>query len=111
MSQSRITTEKLPPIHPGDVLADTPREAGISATSAAIAMGLPPDSIEGRSGCSVPSETTVNVNPSDAALAPVTAVPDGKISETTTPGSLVETSKTLFPVFVELQRERQSHRT
>src|ERR1700733_10295044 len=45
MSKSRITTEKLPPIHPSDVLADTLREAGISATSAAIAMGLPPSTL------------------------------------------------------------------
>jgi addiction module HigA family antidote len=54
MSKSRITTEKrtardatekLPPIHPGDVLADSLREAGISATSAAIAMGLPPSTL------------------------------------------------------------------
>jgi addiction module HigA family antidote len=34
--------EKLPPIHPGEALADALREAGISASSAAIAMGLPP---------------------------------------------------------------------
>jgi len=61
MSKARITTEKrtardgptsttrqsrqLPPIHPGDVLTDTLREAGISATSAAIAMGLPPSTL------------------------------------------------------------------
>ena len=54
MSKSRITiekrtardaNEKLPPIHPGDVLADTLREAGTSATSAAIAMGLPPSTL------------------------------------------------------------------
>jgi len=32
---------KLPPIHPGEALADALREAGISASSAAIAMGLP----------------------------------------------------------------------
>jgi addiction module HigA family antidote len=38
-------TEKLPPIHPGEVLADTLREAGISATSAAIAMALPPSTL------------------------------------------------------------------
>jgi addiction module HigA family antidote len=42
MLKSRITTEKLPPIHPGEALADALREAGISASSAAIAMGLPP---------------------------------------------------------------------
>jgi antitoxin HigA-1 len=58
MSKSRITTEKpqgrgvlrvllkkLPPIHPGEVLADTFREAGISATRAAIAVGLPPSTL------------------------------------------------------------------
>jgi addiction module HigA family antidote len=60
MSKSRITTEKrtarpaalratsnekLPPIHPGEVLADALREAGISASSAAIAMGLPPSTL------------------------------------------------------------------
>ena len=37
--------EKLPPIHPGDALADALREAGISASSAAIAMGLPPSTL------------------------------------------------------------------
>lgn len=41
MSKSRTITEKLPPIHPGEVLADAFREAGISPSSAAIAMGLP----------------------------------------------------------------------
>jgi addiction module HigA family antidote len=64
MSKSRITTEKrqgrgahlqepqeaarpqkLPPIHPGEVLAHTLHEAGISATRAAIAMGLPPSTL------------------------------------------------------------------
>ena len=45
MSKSRITTERLPPIHPGEALADAFREAGISATSAAIAMGLPPSTL------------------------------------------------------------------
>jgi addiction module HigA family antidote len=45
MSKSRITTEKLPPIHPGEALADALREAGISASSAAIAMGLPPSTL------------------------------------------------------------------
>jgi len=55
MSKSRITTErtalgamfhggKLPP-HPGEALADALREAGISASSAAIAMGLPPSTL------------------------------------------------------------------
>ena len=38
-------TEKLPPIHPGEALADALREAGISASSAAIAMGLPPSTL------------------------------------------------------------------
>jgi antitoxin HigA-1 len=37
--------EKLPPIHPGKALADALREAGISASSAAIAMGLPPSTV------------------------------------------------------------------
>ncbi len=37
--------EKLPPIHPGKVLAETLREAEISASSAAIAMGLPPSTL------------------------------------------------------------------
>ncbi len=37
--------EKLSPIHPGEVLAETLREAGISASSAAIAMGLPPSTL------------------------------------------------------------------
>jgi addiction module HigA family antidote len=45
MSKSQITTDKLPPIHPGEALADAFREAGISATSAAIAMGLPPNTL------------------------------------------------------------------
>jgi addiction module HigA family antidote len=36
---------KLPPVHPGEVLAETLREAGISASSAAIAMGLPPSTL------------------------------------------------------------------
>jgi addiction module HigA family antidote len=45
MSKSRITTDKLPPIHPGEALADAFRAAGISATSAAIAMGLPPNTL------------------------------------------------------------------
>lgn len=45
MSKSRITTDKLPPVHPGEVLADAFREAGISASSAAIAMGLPPSTL------------------------------------------------------------------
>jgi addiction module HigA family antidote len=45
MSKSRTTTKKLPPIHPGDGLADAFREAGVSATSAAIAMGLPPNTL------------------------------------------------------------------
>jgi antitoxin HigA-1 len=42
MSKSRTITEKLPPIHPGEVLADALHEAGISASSAALSMGLPP---------------------------------------------------------------------
>lgn len=46
----------------------------------------------------MPSGITVNVNPNDAALTVVTVVPDGRIKETTTPGSLVVISKTLFPV-------------
>jgi addiction module HigA family antidote len=37
--------EKLPPIHPGEALADVLHEAGVSATSAAIAMGLPPSTL------------------------------------------------------------------
>ncbi len=37
--------EKLPPIHPGEVLAEALREAGVSASSAAIAMGLPPNTL------------------------------------------------------------------
>ncbi len=45
MSKSRITTEKLPPIHPGEALGDALHEAGISASSAAIAMGLPPSTL------------------------------------------------------------------
>jgi len=45
MSKSRITTEKLPPIHPGEVLADAFHEAGISTTAAAISMGLPPSTL------------------------------------------------------------------
>lgn len=52
MSKSQTTTdraarasEKLPPIHPGDALDDALREAGISASSAAIAMGLPPSTL------------------------------------------------------------------
>jgi antitoxin HigA-1 len=45
MSKSRTTTEKLPPIHPGEALADALREGGISASSAAIAMGLPPSTL------------------------------------------------------------------
>ena len=45
MAKSRITAKKLSPIHPGEVLADTLREAGIRATSAAIAMGLPPSTL------------------------------------------------------------------
>lgn len=52
MSKSRITTdriardvEKLPPIHPGEALADALRAAGTSASGAAIAMGLPPSTL------------------------------------------------------------------
>ena len=45
MSKSRITTDKLPPIHPGEALADALLEAGVSASSAAIAMGLPPSTV------------------------------------------------------------------
>jgi addiction module HigA family antidote len=45
MSKSRTTIEKLAPIHPGEVLADAFREASISMTSAAIAMGLPPSTL------------------------------------------------------------------
>jgi len=45
MSKSPTTIEKLPPLHPGEVLADAFREAGVSATSAAIAMGLPPSTL------------------------------------------------------------------
>jgi antitoxin HigA-1 len=45
MSKSRITTEKLSPIHPGEVLADAFREAGVSPSAAAIAMGLPPSTL------------------------------------------------------------------
>lgn len=45
MSKSRITTEKLPPIHPGEALVDALREAGVIASSAAIAMGLPPSTL------------------------------------------------------------------
>ena len=41
MSKSRTTTERLAPVHPGDVLADALKEAGISANAAAIAMGIP----------------------------------------------------------------------
>jgi addiction module HigA family antidote len=41
MSKSRTTTRKLAPIHPGDVLADAFQEAGVSPSSAAVAMGLP----------------------------------------------------------------------
>lgn len=42
MSKSRTTTEKkLPPIHPGDVLADALVEAGVAANAAALAMGIP----------------------------------------------------------------------
>ena len=36
---------KRPPIHPGEALADALHEAGISASSAAIAMGLPPSTL------------------------------------------------------------------
>ncbi len=54
MSKSRITTEKrkgarvpekLPPIHPGQAVAEALREAGTTASSAAIAMGLPPSTL------------------------------------------------------------------
>src|SRR5580700_6001825 len=45
MSKSRITSEKLSPIHPGEVLADAFREAGVSPSAAAIAMGLPPSTL------------------------------------------------------------------
>ena len=45
MSKSRTITEKLPPIHPGEALAHVLGEAGVSATSAAIAMGLPPSTL------------------------------------------------------------------
>ncbi len=38
-------SEKLPPIHPGEALADALREGGISASRAAIAMGLPPSTL------------------------------------------------------------------
>jgi addiction module HigA family antidote len=37
--------QNLPPIHPGEALADALREAGISANSAAISMGLPPSTL------------------------------------------------------------------
>lgn len=45
MSKSRTTTNKLPPIHPGEALADALRAAGITPSSAAIAMGLPPSTL------------------------------------------------------------------
>jgi addiction module HigA family antidote len=45
MPKSRITTEKLRPIHPGEALGDVLRNAGITASSAAIAMGLPPSTL------------------------------------------------------------------
>jgi len=45
MSKSPITTEKLPPIHPGEALPDALGAAGVSASSAAIAMGLPPSTL------------------------------------------------------------------
>src|SRR5271170_1919482 len=38
---SKLRT-RLSPIHPGEALADALLEAGVSASSAAIAMGLPP---------------------------------------------------------------------
>jgi len=44
MSKSRTTT-KLSPIHPGEVLNEALREAGVSRTQAAIAMGLPPNTL------------------------------------------------------------------
>jgi hypothetical protein len=40
----------------------------------------------------------VKVYPNDAAFALVTSVPDGRMIETTTLGSLVDTSKKLPPV-------------
>jgi antitoxin HigA-1 len=45
MSKLRTITEKLPPIHPGKALADALGEAGVSASRAAIAMGLPPSTL------------------------------------------------------------------
>ena len=44
------------------------------------------------------SGTIVKVKPSDAAFAPVTSTADGRINESVTDGSLVNTSKVLAPV-------------
>src|SRR5271163_3973890 len=41
---SKLRT-RLSPIHPGEALANALLEAGISASSAAIAMGLPPSTL------------------------------------------------------------------
>ena len=47
MSKSRTTTKKLPLIYPGEVLADTLREAGVAANRAAIDMGIPANRLHG----------------------------------------------------------------
>jgi addiction module HigA family antidote len=63
MSKSRIT------VHPGEALADALREAGISASSAAIAMGLPASTltrvIKGQRNVTAPiaSRVTFGVSP------------------------------------------------
>jgi hypothetical protein len=47
---------------------------------------------------SVPSAMTVNVNPNDDAFALVISVPDGRINDTETVGSVVTMSKLFMPV-------------
>lgn len=45
MSKSPITTKKLPPIHPGDILREDLQDCGISINGLARAIGVPPNRI------------------------------------------------------------------
>ena len=48
MSKLRTNIKpKLPPVTPGEVLADILAEAGVAANSAAIAMGIPANRVTG----------------------------------------------------------------
>ena len=47
MSKSPITTKKLSLIHPGEVLADALKKAGVAPNRAAIDMGIPANRLHG----------------------------------------------------------------